>query len=322
MAADIMLTIAIPTYNGARTIARCLATIIPELCPQVEVVVSDNASTDATAALVKGAMADCPEIRYFCNETNVGFDRNVDLCLQRARGAFVWLLSDDDIICRQGAVAAVLQIIRTHPELAVIFIDSRHAIRLNPADTGLCTAAADFFRKCQFKCGLISSNIFRKSAWQEVEIAKYCGSGWVHMGFIVEALMRFPAYVICEEFVAQLVLEEGKGITRWGGTGSFLRTGLNLVRIYRTMPAFGYDPATVKAACLTIKGGYRHNIPLAKAKGLRVDSGLIRECAELYRGFPSFWLLDLPLLLTPGFLFRWARAVLHAIQPAAGDHEH
>ncbi|HEY6871435.1 MAG TPA: glycosyltransferase family 2 protein [Geobacteraceae bacterium] len=314
MTDELLLTIAIPTYNGARTIARALETVLPQLGPEAEVLVSDNASTDGTAAVVREIAARNPRARYFLNETNVGFDRNVDLCLQRARGAFVWLISDDDILCREGAVDQVLQVIRSHPEVAVIFADSRHPIRLNPRDTGLCRDGADFFRRSRFKSGLISSNIFRRSAWRAVEVSRHFGSGWVHMGFLVEALVRFPSYVICEELVAQLVLEEGKGIMRWGGTGSFLRTGLDLVRIYRAMPELGYDPATVRAAYLTIKGGYSKNIPLAKAKGLRVDGPLVREFIELYRRFPSFWLADLPLLLLPGWLFRGARTLFHVLR--------
>jgi len=322
VADGMLLTIAIPTYNGARTIARSLATILPQLTPVVEVLVSDNASTDGTAAVVREIAAANPQIRYFCNESNEGFDRNVDLCFQRAKGDFVWLISDDDIICREGGVAWVLEVIRSYPDLAVIFADSRHPIRLNPADTGLCRDGADFLRRSRFKSGLISSNIFRKSAWEEVEVSRYFGSGWVHMGFLVEALPRFPSYVICEELVAQLVLEEGHGITRWGGTGSFLRTGLNLVRIYRTMPGLGYGPATVKSAYLTIKGGYPKNIPLAKAKGLRVDGSLLWECIELYRHFPTFWLVDLPLLLLPGWLFRGLRALFHVLHREERAHGH
>ena len=317
MSDGILLTIAVPTYNGARTIFRSLTTILPELCSEVEVLVSDNASTDATAEVVTALAAGNPRIRYFKNETNVGFDRNVDLCLQRARGQFVWLISDDDIMCRAGAVGKVLQVIRTHPDAAVIFADSRHPIRLRAVDTGLCRDGADFFRKSRFKSGLISSNIFRKSAWQAIGVERYCGSGWIHMGFLVEALVRFPSYVICEELVAQLVLEEGKGVERWGGTGTFLKTGLELIKIYRAMPALGYDRGTVKAAYLTVKGGYLKNIPLAKAKGLRVDSTLIREFIAQYRRFPSFWLVDLPLLLLPGWLFRAARLLIHTLRREA-----
>ena len=322
MADGVLLTIAVPTYNGERTIARCLASILPELRPGVELLVSDNASEDGTADVVRAATADAPGLHYMRNEENVGFDRNIDLCLQRAKGEFVWIIADDDIICRPGAVARVLEAIRVCPDAAVIYADSRHPIFLDPADSGTCKDAADFLRKSRFKSGLISSNIFRRDAWQAVAVSRYFGSGWVHMGFLVEALVRYPSYVICEELVAQLVLEDRTGIARWGGTGSFLKTGLNLVRIYRTMPLLGYDSATVRAAYMTIKGGYPRFIPLAKAKGLRVDIPLIRECMELYRSFPSFWLVDLPLLLLPGWIFRGARRVLHLATPVEKVHDH
>lgn len=320
VADGILLTIAIPTYNGARTIARSLATILPELNSMVEVLVSDNASDDGTSEIVQEIAANCPQLNYFRNGSNVGFDRNVDLCIRRAQGDFVWLISDDDIIWQKGAVERVLSVIRAHPSLAVVFADSRHSIRLKASDSGVCRDGGDFFRKSQFKSGLISSNIFRKSAWMLVPLERFLGSGWIHMGFLVQALVRFPSYVICEELVAQLVLEEGNGITRWGGTGSFLRTGLNLVNIYREMPELGYDSGTVRAAYLTIKNGYLKNIPLAKAKGLRIDVALIRDFIELYKSFPSFWLLDLPLLLVPGVFFRCGRSLIQVVTCRKVEH--
>lgn len=310
---ELLLTIAVPTYNGARTIARALATIVPQLEPGVELLVCDNASTDDTGDVVRTFTAEHPAIRYQRNEKNVGFDGNVDLCLRRARGRFVWIMSDDDIFCREDAVRQVLQVIRQHPEVVAIFADSRHPIRLDPADSGLCSTGAEFFRRIRFKCGLISSNIFRRDAWENAGVERHVGGGWIHMGFLVQALANAPSYVICEELVAQLVLEDQEGVTRWGGSGTFLMTGLNLVRIYREMPRLGYDRATVRAAYRTIKDGYPKNIPLAKAKGLRVGWPLLRDCAELYWWFPSFWLLDLPLLLLPGGIFRVARRISHAL---------
>ena len=50
-----ILTIAIPTYNGSKTVGRLLDSIYGQLNNSdcVEVLVSDNASTDKTADLVK-----------------------------------------------------------------------------------------------------------------------------------------------------------------------------------------------------------------------------------------------------------------------------
>lgn len=320
MANGILLTIAIPTYNGAQTIARSLSTILPQLTPEVEVVVSDNGSTDGTARLVREIASTAAQVRFFSNPSNVGFDLNVDLCFQRAVGDFVWIISDDDIICREGGVARVLEVIRAYPGLGAIFADSRHSIALDPADSGLCRDAADYFRKSRFKCGLISSNIFSRSAWQAVPLHQYLGSGWVHMGFLVEALPTFPSYVICEEMVAQLELEHGPTVMRWGGTGSFVRTGLSLVRIYRNMAALGYDRATVRAAYRTIKDGYPKNLLFGKVMGLRVDAPLLLDFVELYWKFPSFWLVDLPLLLLPGRLLRLARTMYRKACNKDPDH--
>lgn len=316
----IFLTIAIPTYNGARTISRCIESILSQIEDGVEVLVCDNASTDETSSLVQRMALENSQIRYTRNETNAGFDRNVDHCISRANGDFVWLLSDDDIICKEGAVREVLQVIGKHPELGAIFVDARHQIKLDPSQSGLCRDGDDFFGRNRFKCGLISSNIFRRSAWREVEVSRYFGSGWVHAGFLIEAAARFPSYVLCGEMVSQLAPDTSQGQPRWGGGGSFLRTGLNLIRIYRDMPKLGFAAGTVKQAYLTIRGGYPRNILIAKAKGLRVDIPLIREFVELYKGFPSFWLLDLPLLLMPGWAFRAMWRLACAVRPRGGSH--
>jgi len=47
--------------------------------------------------------------------------------------------------------------------------------------------------------------------------------------------------------------------------------------------------------------------------GLRVDTRLIREAYSLYKGFPSFWIIDLPLLLIPNIFYRVAYKVAYRV---------
>jgi hypothetical protein len=84
-----------------------------------------------------------------------------------------------------------------------------------------------------------------------------------------------------------------------GEKGTFLRTGLRLVRIYRKMEHLNYSKERRREADFTIKGGYPLNIVFAKLEGVNVDTDLIREFCELYRRYPTFWVIDLPLLLMP-----------------------
>jgi glycosyltransferase involved in cell wall biosynthesis len=74
---------------------------------QVELLVSDNASSDGTQALVTAYQSRGAAIGYIRNETNVGADRNILNCYEHASGRYVWILSDDDLI-EPGTVKRVV----------------------------------------------------------------------------------------------------------------------------------------------------------------------------------------------------------------------
>jgi len=296
---EIKLSIAIPTYNGASTIRETLNSIVSQLEDSVETVVSDNASTDETAEIVQEYQSKYPVIRYFCNGENLGFDRNCDLAVRRSKGEYVWLFSDDDKLAN-GAIEKVMDVIRKYADIAAIFVNYKGSVLLNCAYDRFCLSGDDFFSKTAFKNGLISSNIIKKSVWGSIDVTKYFSTGWIHMGFLVEALSVHPAFIISHPFLLQVGAKE----IRWGKRGSFFYTGLRLVKIFKIMSAVGYNESTIKRAIFVIKGGYLRNIPLAKAEGLRVDLALIKELYSLYKEFPSFWLLDLPLILLPRWVYQ------------------
>jgi glycosyltransferase involved in cell wall biosynthesis len=90
-------TIAIPTYNRAGSfLPNALASACEQSEPDLEILVSDNASTDATPELVR-AFRD-PRIRYHRHASNIGSSHNMNFCVQEARGEYFLLLPDDDLI--------------------------------------------------------------------------------------------------------------------------------------------------------------------------------------------------------------------------------
>jgi glycosyltransferase involved in cell wall biosynthesis len=92
-----LVTIAIPTYNRAETyFAEALHSALRQTYSNIEIVVSDNCSTDCTRAMVAG-IGD-PRIRYFRHEPGIGQKNNYNFCFEQARGRYVLLLHDDDII--------------------------------------------------------------------------------------------------------------------------------------------------------------------------------------------------------------------------------
>ncbi len=92
-----LVTIGISTYNRADGYLKdALASAVAQTYPKVEIVVSDNCSSDGTEALVK-SFSD-PRIRYFRQEKNIGANNNFNFCLEQARGEYFLLLHDDDLI--------------------------------------------------------------------------------------------------------------------------------------------------------------------------------------------------------------------------------
>jgi len=77
---------------------------------RVELLVSDNASPDGTAGVVRHFLDQGVAIRYIRNETNLGADRNILQCFLEATGNYVWLFSDDDFL-QPGTVQRILAVI-------------------------------------------------------------------------------------------------------------------------------------------------------------------------------------------------------------------
>jgi glycosyltransferase involved in cell wall biosynthesis len=89
---------------------------------RAELIVSDNGSGDHTAEVVEWASALGP-IRYHRHPSDIGSMRNVyGLVQDLARGEFVWVLGNDDIV-REGSVERILTAIERQPELDYIYVN-------------------------------------------------------------------------------------------------------------------------------------------------------------------------------------------------------
>ena len=97
MSACPLVTIAIPTYNRAESyFPSALRSALSQTYSNIEIVVSDNCSSDHTQAMVR-AIKD-PRIRYFRHDPGIGQKNNYNFCFEQAKGSYVLLLHDDDLI--------------------------------------------------------------------------------------------------------------------------------------------------------------------------------------------------------------------------------
>jgi glycosyltransferase involved in cell wall biosynthesis len=95
---DPLVTIGLPVYNGEQFLAEALESLLGQTFRDFEIVVSDNASTDASRAIVMHYAELDPRIRLVCNDRNRGAAWNANRVLELARGKYFRWASHDDTI--------------------------------------------------------------------------------------------------------------------------------------------------------------------------------------------------------------------------------
>ena len=90
------VSIGVPVYNGERYLERALDSLMTQTFEDLEIVISDNASTDGTLNLIRRAAARDPRVRYTVNSVNRGLVWNHRRVLALARGTYFMFAPHDD----------------------------------------------------------------------------------------------------------------------------------------------------------------------------------------------------------------------------------
>ncbi|MBR0557904.1 glycosyltransferase family 2 protein [Ciceribacter sp. L1K23] len=117
---DIKLSICIPTFNRARFLEHLLGTLADKAGTDLshEIVISDNASTDDTTAVVERFIAEGLPIRYLRRNTNGGGWPNLANAFGHARGEYALYLADDDLLIWDN-LKAVIDHLDENPDMVV-----------------------------------------------------------------------------------------------------------------------------------------------------------------------------------------------------------
>jgi glycosyltransferase involved in cell wall biosynthesis len=96
MTSSPLLSIGLFVYNGEPFLQETLDTLLAQTFRDFELIISDNASTDATQQISERYAAADPRIRYFRNATNMGAGWNIRRVFSLATGKyFKWAACDD-----------------------------------------------------------------------------------------------------------------------------------------------------------------------------------------------------------------------------------
>ena len=90
------MSVGLPVYNGETYVAESIESVLGQTHRHLELVISDNASTDGSERICREYAARDPRVRYGRLETNIGGTRNHNFVFERSRGKyFCWIGHDD-----------------------------------------------------------------------------------------------------------------------------------------------------------------------------------------------------------------------------------
>jgi glycosyl transferase family 2 len=114
-----LVSVALPVYNGADTLVPVVEAVLAQSHQHLELVISDNASTDQTQELGRQFERDDPRVVYLRQPRNVGLLNNFISAANSCTGKYVRWIGDDDSI-EPDYVARVVEVFAGDPRLVMV----------------------------------------------------------------------------------------------------------------------------------------------------------------------------------------------------------
>jgi len=312
-----LLTIAIPTYNRVEKLEQLIMSIVPQLTPLIEILVSDNASTDNTASLMARLTSENASIRTFRQCTNLGLDRNVESAVANSFGRFVWICGDDDVF-EPFAVEYILNVLqngdyatgwvncsRWDTELKECWAPKIVDLDEDIYDTDIGTVISASHIKFTF----LSSHIVCREFWlaakgrEKCFVPPFTECIWM-LGHLLAGINR-SNFVISRPLLRQRSSEYDDVLL------ARIPVLLNWCRVMEMAVELGIPRKSVDPFFRVAADGPHlvNNIIHKKRFAPEAAMQEFIPTLRIFWRYPSFWLKAFPLYIIPAFLIRNMRQI-------------
>lgn len=298
-----LLTIAIPTYNRAKFLERCLNSIVDQIKGQeslIELIVSDNCSTDNTHEVIERIILKGIPIQYIKNVENKGADFNIAQCYIMAQGKYVVAFGDDDIIVK-GGLQKILEILSSgdygvvHLKNSVIGKTVYEYDKTSSINYTIYDNSSKFLKKVNYYVSFISGNVVNRKYFDEKILTPYYGTYLIQVPYILESILSAKQNIYVDDI---LLLAEPDNS---GGYNLFEVFGPNFINILEDVEVRfkrnEIKDIIVKELILTFFPVWIIRIKTENFKFERINP--ITLLKPSYKSYFYFWLVCYPISCLP-----------------------
>jgi glycosyltransferase involved in cell wall biosynthesis len=112
------VSLGLPVFNGENFVSQAIESILAQTYTALELIISDNASTDRTEAICREYAASDPRIRYYRNDRNLGAAANFNQTFELASGEYFKWAAHDDMLAPEYLEQCVAAL-DAHPDVVL-----------------------------------------------------------------------------------------------------------------------------------------------------------------------------------------------------------
>lgn len=181
------VSLCIPQYNRIEYLLKSLQVIEKQLYTNIEIVISDDGSTDDTESHIQKLQKTYRyPIIYKRNATNCGYDRNYRQCIELAGGEYCFILGNDDTLSEPGAIQFMVDFLQTAGRPDIGFCnyyeeqDPTHVYR-RASTTGVLGTGYEVAMQNYSCFSFVAGLIYKKQTFMQYNTAAYDGSVFAQM---------------------------------------------------------------------------------------------------------------------------------------------
>jgi len=201
-----LFSICIPAYNRAKYLAPLLDSIYKQDFKDFNIVICEDRSREAAdiATIAQEYVARFPDtLKYYENETNLGYDANIRNLVEKATGDYCFFMGNDDLMCA-GALEHVAGILERHQNVGLVlksyawFDEVPEKVNQEVRyfeDERAFAAGTEAIGICFRRSGVISGYIVHRDAAQAAATSKFDGTLYYQMHMTASVLSEKNAIV-------------------------------------------------------------------------------------------------------------------------------
>lgn len=193
---SIKLSICIPTYNRLNKVKNQLDFLLEESCcvEGIEIIISDNCSDDGTYDYLSSIEGRYAEVSVFEQSKNLGLIGNMLFLIREARGEYIWLLGDDDLLAKD-VINAILNDIEKNGSPSLIYLNYNEKMYGEGDFTsisGRYESGTDLFNAVTEQSGSFGPMMFMSASLHKTSHAKEYVEIFERIGEFEKGNLAFP----------------------------------------------------------------------------------------------------------------------------------